>query len=100
MMKTVCKIYKEEIINGREVMHEGSIRCWACVGNRYYQFSKALICRNTKTICDRLQCLCAPAVDSKYQKRIYGLLLDGINIHIDVPRLAYENRSFLEKALY
>jgi formylmethanofuran dehydrogenase subunit E len=41
-MKTVCEICKEEIINGREVMNGGSILCWACAGNSYYQFSKPL----------------------------------------------------------
>ncbi len=33
-------------------------------------------------------CICAPAAVSKYQKRISGPLLDRIDIHIEVPRLA------------
>jgi len=44
-MKTVCEICKEEIINGREVMNGGSIRCCACAGNSYYHFSTELFLR-------------------------------------------------------
>ena len=32
----------------------------------------------------------APAVVTKYQKRISGLLLDCIDIHIEVPRMDYK----------
>ena len=35
-------------------------------------------------------CMCAPAVVTKYQKRISGPLLDRIDIHIEVPRVDYE----------
>lgn len=33
------------------------------------------------------QCTCAPAVVTRYQKRISGPLLDRIDIHIEVPRV-------------
>ena len=38
-------------------------------------------------------CTCAPAVVTEYQKRISGPLLDRIDIHIEVPRVAYEKLS-------
>ena len=38
-------------------------------------------------------CTCAPAVVTKYQKRISGPLLDRIDIHIEVPRVDYERLS-------
>jgi magnesium chelatase family protein len=38
-------------------------------------------------------CTCAPAVVTKYQKRISGPLLDRIDIHIEVPRVGYEKLS-------
>jgi magnesium chelatase family protein len=38
-------------------------------------------------------CGCAPAVATKYQKRISGPLLDRIDIHIEVPRVDYEKLS-------
>jgi magnesium chelatase family protein len=38
-------------------------------------------------------CTCAPAVVTKYQKRISGPLLDRIDIHIEVPRVDYEKFS-------
>lgn len=38
-------------------------------------------------------CTCAPAVVTKYQKRISGPLLDRIDIHIEVPRVNYEKLS-------
>src|SRR5260221_11578895 len=38
-------------------------------------------------------CTYAPAVATKYQKRISGPLLDRIDIHIEVPRVDYEKLS-------
>jgi magnesium chelatase family protein len=38
-------------------------------------------------------CTCAPALVTKYQKRISGPLLDRIDIHIEVPRVDYEKLS-------
>ncbi|MCA1900586.1 MAG: YifB family Mg chelatase-like AAA ATPase, partial [Chloroflexi bacterium] len=38
-------------------------------------------------------CSCAPAVVTKYQKRISGPMLDRIDIHIEVPRVDYEKLS-------
>jgi magnesium chelatase family protein len=38
-------------------------------------------------------CTCAPAMVTKYQKRISGPRLDRINIHIEVPRVDYEKLS-------
>ena len=38
-------------------------------------------------------CGCAPAVITKYQKRISGPLLDRIDIHIEVPRVDYKKLS-------
>ena len=38
-------------------------------------------------------CTCAPAVVTKYQKRISGPLLDRIDIHVEVPRVDYEKLS-------
>jgi magnesium chelatase family protein len=36
------------------------------------------------------ECTCAPGVISRYQKRISGPLLDRVDIHVEVPRIAYE----------
>jgi len=38
-------------------------------------------------------CICAPALVTKYQKRISGPLLDRIDTHIEVPRVDYEKLS-------
>ncbi|MCB0120556.1 MAG: ATP-binding protein [Anaerolineales bacterium] len=38
-------------------------------------------------------CTCAPAVVTKYQKRISSPILDRIDIHIEVPRVDYENSA-------
>ena len=41
--------------------------------------------------CDQVhECTCSNATVSRYQKRISGLLLDRIDIHIDVPWVEYE----------
>ncbi|MFN2298012.1 MAG: YifB family Mg chelatase-like AAA ATPase [Anaerolineales bacterium] len=34
-------------------------------------------------------CTCAPAVVTRYQKRISGPMLDRIDIHVEVPRVAF-----------
>ena len=36
------------------------------------------------------ECRCTPAQIQRYLSRISGLLLDGIDIHLEVPRLNYE----------
>ncbi|MGC4104909.1 MAG: YifB family Mg chelatase-like AAA ATPase [Thermomicrobiales bacterium] len=36
------------------------------------------------------ECRCAPSAVTGYQKRISGPLLDRIDIHLDVPRIEYE----------
>ncbi len=36
------------------------------------------------------ECTCAPATVTRYQKRISGPLMDRIDIHIEVPRVAFE----------
>jgi len=41
----------------------------------------------------QIACGCAPAVVTKYQKRISRPLLDLIDIHIEVPRVDYEKLS-------
>ncbi|MBN2548794.1 MAG: YifB family Mg chelatase-like AAA ATPase [Anaerolineales bacterium] len=38
-------------------------------------------------------CTCSNAAVTKYQKRISGPLLDRIDIHVEVPRVAYEKLS-------
>lgn len=35
-------------------------------------------------------CTCAPSAIARYQKRISGLLLDRIDIHVEAPRVEYE----------
>jgi magnesium chelatase family protein len=38
-------------------------------------------------------CTCAHSAVTKYQKRISGPMLDRIDIHVEVPRVNYENLS-------
>jgi magnesium chelatase family protein len=39
------------------------------------------------------ECTCTPSQVSKYQRKISGPLLDRIDLHIEVPRLAYDKLS-------
>jgi len=39
------------------------------------------------------ECRCSPSAVTRYQKRISGPLLDRIDIHLDVPRIDYEQLS-------
>jgi formylmethanofuran dehydrogenase subunit E len=44
--KAQCEVCTEEIINGREVIHDGSILCRSCAGESYYevlQIGKSLL---------------------------------------------------------
>ena len=36
------------------------------------------------------ECSCTPSTVTRYQKRISGPLLDRIDIHVEVPRVAYD----------
>jgi magnesium chelatase family protein len=36
------------------------------------------------------QCSCSPALVTRYRRRVSGPLLDRIDIHVEVPRVAYE----------
>jgi len=47
--------------------------------------------------CDK-PCVCSPGQVFKYQKKISGPLLDRIDLHVEVPRLAYEKMSQSEPA--
>ena len=38
-------------------------------------------------------CTCTPSAITRYQKRLSGPLIDRIDIHVEVPRVAYENLS-------
>jgi magnesium chelatase family protein len=35
-------------------------------------------------------CLWAPSTVTKYQKRMSGLLLDRMDVHVEVPRVDYQ----------
>ncbi|HBY08954.1 MAG TPA: hypothetical protein DEH22_14685 [Chloroflexi bacterium] len=39
------------------------------------------------------ECTCSNQVITLYQKRIYGPMLDRIDIHIEAPRVDYEKLS-------
>jgi magnesium chelatase family protein len=39
------------------------------------------------------ECTCSPGAVAKYQKRLSGPLLDRIDVHVEVPRVAYEKLS-------
>ncbi len=42
-------------------------------------------------MCNDKECSCTPIEVSRYQKRISGPLMDRIDLHIDVPKVKYEN---------
>lgn len=52
-VRTACQVCGEEIINGREIVHEGSVLCRACAGGAYY--SAAGECMRTHAIRWRMQ---------------------------------------------
>ncbi len=42
---------------------------------------------------DKLECNCHPAAIARYRNRISGPLLDRIDLHINVPRLSYQQMT-------
>jgi formylmethanofuran dehydrogenase subunit E len=42
-LKAMCEVCGEEIMNGREVVHEGSTLCRACAGASYYLLASDLL---------------------------------------------------------
>jgi magnesium chelatase family protein len=43
------------------------------------------------------ECRCSPSQIARYRSKIYGPLLDRIDIHVEVPAIAYEQLTQLEK---
>jgi magnesium chelatase family protein len=43
------------------------------------------------------ECSCSNAMITRYQKRISGPLLDRIDLHVEVPRVAYEKLTSLKR---
>jgi magnesium chelatase family protein len=41
-------------------------------------------------------CTCAPSAVARYQRRISGPLLDRIDIHLEVPRVAYDKLAAMQ----
>jgi formylmethanofuran dehydrogenase subunit E len=40
--RAICQVCGEEILNERELMHEGTVLCLPCAGERYYRVKSAV----------------------------------------------------------
>lgn len=82
----------------RQPMEDKVVTISRAKGSLTFSANFQLIAAMNPCICgyygDSLKpCTCAPAVVTKYQKRISGPILDRIDIHIEVPRVDYEKLS-------
>ena len=82
----------------RQPLEDGSVTVSRTSGSVTYPARFMLVASLNPCPCgyhgDRLRgCSCSPQTIRKYLSRVSGPLLDRIDIHVEVPRLPYENMS-------
>ena len=87
----------------RAPLEDGKITVSRASGSITYPSNFMLVCAMNPCSCGYLghptkQCTCTPAQLAKYASRISGPMLDRIDIHIDVPAVAYKEISSVRKA--
>jgi magnesium chelatase family protein len=84
--------------NLRQPLEEGVIRVARASAKVTFPARLLLVAAMNPCPCGYLgdparECRCAASAIARYQKRISGPLLDRIDIHLEVPRVAYEQLS-------
>lgn len=79
----------------REPLEEGKIHVSRVAGSLWFPARVTLVAAMNPCPCgyftDReRQCICSPQAIVRYQKRLSGPLLDRIDLHVHVPRIAFE----------
>jgi magnesium chelatase family protein len=82
----------------RQPIEDGSVTISRAVRSINYPASVMLICAMNPCPCGYLgdshhQCTCTPSLIHRYRQRVSGPLLDRIDIHVEVPAVAYKELS-------
>lgn len=81
--------------NLRQPLEEGRITVTRAQGSVSFPARFTLVAAMNPCPCGNYgdlerECACSPGQVAKYQRRISGPLLDRVDLHVEVPRLAYE----------
>ncbi|MBF0565416.1 MAG: YifB family Mg chelatase-like AAA ATPase [Nitrospirae bacterium] len=82
----------------RQPLENGEVTVSRAVASLNYQASFMLVAAMNPCPCGYLwdtkrRCICSPSQVHRYKSRVSGPLLDRIDIHIDVPAVAYKDLS-------
>jgi len=86
----------------RQPLEDGRVTITRAAGSVTYPCRFMLVAAMNPCPCGyqtdpRRECRCSPTQIARYRSRISGPLLDRIDIHVEVPAIAYEQLSRLEK---
>jgi magnesium chelatase family protein len=91
--------FKRNVLEGlRQPIEDGLVTISRAASAVTYPASIMLVCAMNPCPCgylgdDHHQCTCAPSQVQRYRQRISGPLLDRIDIHVEVPAVAYRELS-------
>lgn len=82
----------------RQPLEDGSVTISRALTSITYPASIMLVCAMNPCPCgylgdSRHQCSCSPSQIHRYRQRVSGPLLDRIDIHVEVPAVAYKDLS-------
>ncbi len=82
----------------RQPIEDGSVTISRAISSITYPASIMLVCAMNPCPCGYMgdshhQCTCTPSQIHRYRQRVSGPLLDRIDIHVEVPAVAYKELS-------
>lgn len=82
----------------RQPIEDGSVTISRAISSITYPASIMLVCAMNPCLCGYMgdshhQCICTPSQIHRYRQRVSGPLLDRIDIHVEVPAVAYKELS-------
>jgi magnesium chelatase family protein len=86
----------------RQPLEDGEVTIARAAGSVTYPCNFMLIGAMNPCVCGyqtdpKRECRCSPTQIARYRSKISGPLLDRIDIHVEVPAIAYEQLAKLEK---
>ncbi len=91
--------YRRNVLEGlRQPLEDGFVTISRAISSITYPASIMLVCAMNPCPCGYIgdshhQCTCTPSQIHRYRQRVSGPLLDRIDIHVEVPAVAYKELS-------